>query len=344
MDYERNNFSVSQATFAMDSLTNINLVSITRPANSNLTGPAGFTGQSTGLSVGAKAGIGIGTTALILSFIGLVLYIFISRKRRGTFKLDGESDGASCTKAELLGDMSHSPLSSSARPPASEVLGDRRHPIEMVTDSTTTRFEMPGSHPFEMPAGEVPVTYFDRTNSSGPAELENMDSDTKIIHGPADRRVSSPAPPAYPQSLNDGQPGHSISPNSPNRSAGAFSTGTLSSGEQGISPVGGTKSPNRTSDQVRSPVSPHNNTMEFPKTMPTSHYKLRGAGSRGENGGAFLMPQSLNEQPSRSPSRGSRFVEDLDGSPPTEPNTSASARPAKPVRQQSDHTRFSWEE
>src|SRR5436305_2648157 len=52
VDYERNNFSVSQATFATDSLTNINLVPITRPTNSNFTGPADIAGPSTSLSVG----------------------------------------------------------------------------------------------------------------------------------------------------------------------------------------------------------------------------------------------------------------------------------------------------
>jgi hypothetical protein len=343
VDYERNNFSVSQATFATDSLTNINLVPITRPANSNFTGPAGFTGQTTVLSTGAKAGIGVGIAALIISFIGLMVYGFLFKKRRRSSKLAGESDGASYTKTELLGDLQHS-TRNSARPPVSEVLGDRRHPTEMVADSTNTRFEMAATHAFEMPAGDVPATYLNRTNSAGPAELENTDSDTKNVHGPPDRRSSSPPPPppppAYPHSHDNVRQGNSISPNSPNRSAGAFSTGTVSSGEQGISPVGGRVSVD-TSDRVLSPVSPPHNTMEFPKTMSTSHYKLRDAGSRGENGGVLLVPQTLDGQPCRSPSRSSRFVEDLDGSPANESNPAA---PEGHTRQPSDHRRFSWEE
>ena len=342
VDYERNNFSISQATFALDSLTNINLVPITRPANSNFTGPAGFTGQNTGLSTGAKAGIGIGVAALLLSCIGLIVYISVLRKKRGASKLSSESDDASYTKVpELLGDVQHSTPPNSGRPPMAEVLGDRRHPTEMVADSTNSRFEMAGTHTFEMPAGEVSAAYLNRTNSSAPAELENSDSELKHSDGPADRRTSSPAPPAYPQSHNDRQPGDNISPNSPNHSTGAFGTDTVSSGEQGISPVAGTRSADQTSDQVLSPVSPHNNTMEFPRTMPTAHYKLRGAGSRGENVGALLAPRTQDQQPSRSPSTGSRFVEDLDGSHANEPDSSATARPA---RQPSDHRRFSWEE
>lgn len=344
VDYERNNFSVSQATFATDSLTNINLVPITRPANSNFTGPAGFTGQTTVLSTGAKAGIGVGIAALIISFIGLMVYVFLFKKRRRSSKLASQSDGASYTKSELLGDLQHS-TRNSARPPVSEVLGDRRHPTEMVADSTNTRFEMAATHAFEMPAGDVSATYLNRTHSAGPAELENTDSDTKMVHGPPDRRSSSPPPPpppppAYPHSHDNVRQGNSISPNSPNRSAGAFSTATVSSDEQGISPVGGRVSVD-TSDQVLSPVSPPHNTMEFPKTMSTSHYKLRGAGSRGENGGVLLVPQTLDGQPCRSPSRSSRFVEDLDGSPANESNPAA---PEGHTRQPSDHTRFSWEE
>ena len=345
VDYERNNFSVSQATFAEDSLTNIKLVPITRPANSNFTGPAGFTDESTGLSTGAEAGIGVGAAALVISFIGLLVYIFIIRKKRGVSKLASESDDASFMKVpELLGDVQHSTPPNSARQPTAEVLGDRRHPTEMVADSTNTRFEMAGTHAFEMSAGEVPAAYLDRTNGTGPAELENADSDLKHPDGPSGRRASSIAPPAYPHPQDDGQPADSISPNSPNRSAGGFGTDTASSGEQGISPVGGARSADRASDQVLSPVSPNNMTMEFPKTLPTAHYKLRGAGSRTGNVGALLAPQSQDGHPSRSPSRGSRFVEDLDVDQTKDQDASAPTRRVRLERKLSDRKRFSWEE
>jgi hypothetical protein len=344
VDYERNNFSVSQAKFALDSLTNINLVPITRPANSNFTGPAGFTGQGTGLSTGAMAGVGIGAAVLALCFIGFIAYIFIKKKKkRGLANSSTDSDDGSYIKVpELLGDVEHSTRPNSARPPAAEVLGDKRHPTEMVADSTNTRYEMAGTHAFEMPADEVPFPYLNRTNRSGPAELANTNSDLKDSHGPADRRSSSPAPPAYPQSHDNGEPGDSISPNSPNHSAGAFGFQTVSSGEQGISPIGGPRSADRTSDLVLSPVSPHNNTMEFPQTMSTSHYKLRGAGSNLDTGSKLVTPQQERDQHSRSPSRTSKFMEDIDKGQ-TDPSDSA-ARAARPSRQPSDHRRFSWEE
>jgi hypothetical protein len=339
VDYERNNFSVSQARFATDSLTNINLVPITRPTNSNFTGPADIAGPSTSLSVGAKVGIGLGIAVLILSFTGFVVYVFAFKWKRPS-RLASESDGASFTKAELVGDFQqHSPRNST-RPPVAEVLGDKRHPTEMVADSTNTRFEVAGTHAFEMPAGDVPDTYLNCANGPGRAELENTNLDTKNAHGPSDDPPSSPAPPAYSQPHSNTEPRNSVSPDGPNRSAGAFSTDSVSSGEQGISPVCGRVSVD-TGDRVLSPVSPSNNTMEFPKAFSLSHYRLRGAGSRGANGGAFLMPQTLDEQPSRSLSRSSRFREDLDECPTNEGCTSAAESSAKPP---SDHRRFSWEE
>jgi hypothetical protein len=345
VDYERNNFSVSQAKFALDSLTNINLVPITRPANSNFTGPAGFTGQSTGLSTGAMAGVGIGVAALVLCFIGYIVYIFVVKKekKRGVSNSSADSDDGSYIKVpELLGDVEHSTRPNSAKPPAAEVLGDRRHPTEMVADSTNTRYEMAGTHAFEMPADEVSLAYLNRTNRSGPAELANTDSDLKNSHGPPDRRSSSPTPPAYPQPHTNGGPGDSMSPNSPDHSAGAFGSDTASSGEQGISPVGGPRSADRTSDLVLSPVSPRNDTMEFPKTMSTSHYKLRGAGSNLDTSSKLPTLQQERDQPSRSLSRGSKFVEDIDDGQINPPDSSA--RATKPLRQPSDHRRFSWEE
>jgi hypothetical protein len=188
----------------------------------------------------------------------------------------------------------------------------------------------------------VPIAYLNRTNSSGPAELANTDLDSKDPHGPSDRRSSSPAPPAYPQSHNDGGPGDGISPNNPNHVADTFGSDTVSSGEQGISPIRGPRSEDRTSDLVLSPVSPHHNTTEFPRTMPTSHYKLRGAESNLDTGSKLLTPQQERDTNSRSPSRTSKFMEDVDEGQTNPPDSAA--RAAGRSRQPSDHKRFSWEE
>lgn len=340
VDYERNNFSVSQAKFAMDSLTNINLVPITRPANSNFTGSAGSTGQSRGLSAGAMAGVGIGAAALALCFIGFMAYIFIikKQKKRGVANSTDSDDGSYTKVSELSGDAEHSTRPNSA----AEVLGDRRHPTEMVADSTNTRYEMAGTHAFEMPADEVPVAYLNRTNTSGPAELASTDSDIKDSRGPPDRRSSSPAPPAYPQSHSNGVSGDSVNPNNPNHIADAFGSDTVSSGEHGISPIGGPRSADRTSDLVLSPVSPHHNTTEFPRIIPPSHHKLRGAEPNLDTGSKLLTPQQERDQHSRSPSRTSKFMENVDEGQ-TNPSDSA-ARATRPSRQPSDHKRFSWED
>ena len=79
VDYERNNFSLSQAVFSQDALTSTQIVEIFSP---NVTPvPAPPTAQS--LSTGALIGIVVGAICLLLIILGTASIVFV-RKRRSS--------------------------------------------------------------------------------------------------------------------------------------------------------------------------------------------------------------------------------------------------------------------
>jgi hypothetical protein len=330
VDYERNNFSISQATFSLDALTNTNLVAITRPANSNYTGP--FEPSSSALSTGAKAGIGAGAAVLGIFLIAIVLYFCVFKKRRG--RSEPSEKGGSDHGRSLLSRLGMSSSRASSDQGASELLGDKRQPAEVSADSSNSRFELPANAPIEMAAGEVPITFY-ATNQDGtvltgssrndprnPAELEPRNSMEK--NGLSIERKPSPTLPAYSAS-EIGQTkaqriSNSISPNSPRNSRGF---GTLSSGEPGISPVGAGHSTG-SSHHSRSPLSPVSpNESRFPH-LHTGQTDSSTSGS----GGSLLVPYTHAQS--------SRFVEEGLDSDGSEATHSATRPPLA--------TRFSWEE
>lgn len=71
VDYERNNFSISQAVFDANAINNKHLIDISRPKNSTFGGPE--LPQGNGLSTAAFAGIAVGITVLCLTFGGLAV-------------------------------------------------------------------------------------------------------------------------------------------------------------------------------------------------------------------------------------------------------------------------------
>ena len=72
VDYERNNFSISQATFSPNALTDTDLVSITRPQSSNFTGPMTAPPERI-LSQAGIAGVVVGSSIALVSLIFLVV-------------------------------------------------------------------------------------------------------------------------------------------------------------------------------------------------------------------------------------------------------------------------------
>jgi Eukaryotic aspartyl protease len=333
VDYERNNFSVSQATFSLDALTNTNLVAITRPAHSNYTGP--FEPFS-GLSTGVKAGIGAGAAVGVVSTMAIFLYFCVYGKRSSN---SISSEKGSGNRRSLLSRLGAASSRASSDQGASELLGDKRQPTEVSADSSNSRFELPGSTPIEMPAAEVPPQFYSMsrdavpTGSSkndrrNPAELEPTHSIEK--HGLHFEREASPTPPAYSAAQvgrgEEQRLSNSISPNTPRNSHGF---GTMSSGEPGISPVDRraiSSNSSHNSKLALSPVSPNETRFPHLHTGQTES-------SNGGSDGSFLAPNT-RELPSRSASRGSRFVEEGLESEQSESGSSAT-RPA---------ARFSWEQ
>ncbi|EXJ55477.1 hypothetical protein A1O7_08404 [Cladophialophora yegresii CBS 114405] len=338
VDYERSNFSVSQAVFTMEAVSNVNLLSISRPVGSTWPGPEG---SGSGLSTGAKIGIGVAAGLGALVALVLIWFFCVRRKRSST------SPGAEKEKAKrrtLLGRSERNPDSQTT---VSELLGDKRQPTEVPADSSASRFELSGHTPIEMPAGPVSPSFFQSSDSTPrastlmrndprrPAELEHQNSADKAAEAAASERSGSPVPPYSPAEINH-RSSNSVSPYSV-RDSRAF--GTVSSDEPGISPVGHSRqSSNSNSRSMPSPVSPemasrsrnHVSSGEGSLTSPgasTSHNSL-------------LVPQLGARPPSRSPSSGSRFVEEGLSTVAEERASS----PPPPGRPKNHSPRFSWEQ
>jgi len=140
VDYERNNFSVHQATFAIDALTNYDLVNINKPDNSTLTGHSATTGSS--LSNGAIAGIVI---ACVIIVVGLVaLLVFCLRKLQNS-----ERDEKQARKKHGLHWFSRKPKEE----PLNELLGATHHPVEVPANPKIVELE--ASTPHELQGSDV---------------------------------------------------------------------------------------------------------------------------------------------------------------------------------------------
>ena len=80
VDYERNNFSIYQATFSPNALAGADLISISRPKNSTFTGPKAAPPKPL-LSKAGVAGVSVG--GAIALFSSLFLIVLLIRFRRG---------------------------------------------------------------------------------------------------------------------------------------------------------------------------------------------------------------------------------------------------------------------
>ena len=344
VDYERNNFSLSQAVFTEEAVNNVALYAITRPDDSIFTGPKSVNSRSinseSGLSAGAQAGIGVGVgIGVVVAALGIWFFCFKRRKSRDSEKTNKGSKRRSI--------FSRFTRSSGSNTTVSELLGDKRQPTEVPADATTSRFELPGSEPLEMPGADVSSTFFQpraveadsavpdhaRTPAATTQGMTKEDEAAILAAGGSDRS-GSPVPPYSPAGLQ--RLSYSISPNSVRHSQ-AF--GTMSSGEAGISPVGndsGNTDPSqRGSGNMSSPVSPQD-------TMPRFNRAWENATSNSlsthSSTGPYLNPNAPARAPSRSPSRSSRFVEEGLSA------ASTSDRAQTPQRTPSHTSRFSWED
>lgn len=270
---------------------------------------------------------------MVVCLVAGLLYFCVYKKRSSQSKSSEKGSGKNNHRRSLLSRLGMGSSRASSEQGASELLGDKRQPAEVSADSSNSRFELPASAPAEMPAGEVPISFY-ATNQDGtmltgssrndprnPAELEQRNSMEK--NGLAIEREPTPVPPAY-SAAEIGQTkaqriSNSISPNSPRNSHGF---GTLSSGEQGISPVGPDRS-SGSSQKSRSPLSPVSpNETRFPH-LHTGRTDTSNSGSNR----SLLTPYTHVQS--------SRFTEE--GLDSDSEATQSATRPPLTAR-------FSWEE
>lgn len=362
VDYERNNFSVSQAKFALDALTDTNIVEITRPLNSTFTGPV-RSGSSSGLSSGAKAGIGIGVVAIVLATIAAITYFCLRRRHRGgNYKAASTSDKAptSPTRNRFLRKVFGGPKEVSP----TELSADKRYPAEISADSQNTRFEMEGSAPVELAGSAVGVSYYvadARKDGHGvsayeaannklnpqtrPAELEHHNSMSK--DGVFNGQPSPQTLPAYSPSNVGQRESHNLS---------QPTSATTGISPQGISPQGNSPhNVSRSSSQLTSPLfsplsPPRQNSHPGHGASPAAVPYVTGGGRLSSNS---LLNTPRSQEPTRSASRSSRFREEGISNEPDPPNVqivrrlgSTSPLPARrsTPNPEDPNRRFSWEE
>jgi hypothetical protein len=329
VDYERNNFSISQAKFANNALTNVKLSAITRPDNSVFQGPA--TDSNSGLSTAAKAGIGVGIAIVVIAVIGMVVLVCIRRRRQ-------IAPGSPSKKQGFFHRKSNGDVGKVPAPEIAELLGNKRQPQEISADKTNTRFELPGEAPAEM-AAEVPASFYvpDKgRNSANPSELEVHDPGAKQeIPAHINHASLSPSLPPYSVIPGGRRSGSNISPSSTLFNASGHGSATLSSGTSGISPNSASSNnlPRTTTYEMRSgasharAVSPHEPTPPLPSVSM----------NQPSSGPSLNLPYSQVDEhttPSRSVSRSSRFREEGISNEPEQP-----LHPQPPPK-----LRFSWDD
>ena len=139
MDYERSNFSLSQAYPE----GNPRIFSIGPPANSTTPSP---TSSPHSLSAGVYAGIGIGCATIIL---GVLLGLLAWRKKSGIIKSNSVAQNASSgerfDKAELVG----------AGKERVEAMEKERAELETVEQRLEVGGEQVQQEPMELDAGDI---------------------------------------------------------------------------------------------------------------------------------------------------------------------------------------------
>ena len=327
VDYERNNFSISQAKFSLDALTSIDLVPITRPPNSNWTGP--IESAPTGLSVGAIAGATVGAVAIIIIVTLLCLYIFVFKKRRNnpTSSTKHSRRGLSTSFDDGKSSESLAELPSEASQRGfNELPASRRFPFE--ADSRAAPTELPGETPIEMAAEAVPTSFLSTSSAtltahgrhrylipdsvqharSASTQKAPLDIEPSVALQPP----TSPYLPAYSptDTLND-----AISPNSahPSTRSGGPGSNTHSSSDRQVSPMD--------SDAARTGSLPHAHARagaagEEPSTSPVDDVGRAASrnfsrplapGGSGQTAGVVLLRRLEGEDAGVRPSRPERF-------------------------------------
>jgi hypothetical protein len=154
LDYERNNFSVYQAVFTPDALTNINIVSI--PSNSTQSG-----GGKERLSTGDIAGIAVGG-AIVLIGAGVGFYLW---RRSPPEKMPAGADGGEKKpRRSWLAGLGFSKKSREGDETTVELEADHRLPVEAPEGVQRMELEGQSYPPVELQGDEV---YSGASNKGG---------------------------------------------------------------------------------------------------------------------------------------------------------------------------------
>ncbi|KKY25057.1 putative eukaryotic aspartyl protease family protein [Phaeomoniella chlamydospora] len=318
VDYERGNFSLSQAVFSYSAQTDINLAEITRPSNSSYDGPKE---SNSGLSTGAKAGIGVAVAVGVLLFLCLIALLVLLRRQKkanaGSEKSTSEHRRGFLQLLSLNGSRSVQNVQQIA---PTELPASKQQPTEVPADVSASRFELPGSTPIEMEGSLVPLSYYAKEDhrSNPPVELPSnrrfsMSKSPSGSSGRTCQEDSHDLPRYTPMADND-RHADSISPDSPTRSGNYptySSSGPISPNT--IHPDPDTGSGGNSFSPVSPDTSTGSNSNTHTNSLAATIIRAASYSSPNNNSNTHLSVPGATEQGSvaRSQStRSSRFREE----------------------------------
>lgn len=325
VDYERSNFSVSQAIFAADASTNMNIVAITPPANSNLTSSPT---ESSSLSTGAKVGIGVGAGIALLVILVAIAFCIWKRKKPSAPALTPPEKPENGTPEP---EVDTEPL-----PLKPELLGDRTQPVEAPADASSTLVELSalppdpvelqGSDSYYQPAGRKynsgrsRSAYEETRRKLAAVEMPASQDELVAQEMPTSPQIRDHSDHEEQQAIHESRSTTLISPTSVRNSR--FSGVSLPQSSPGF-PV---------------PMGPDDFQQSAISSTYSTHSTYQQLVRHPVYDGTYVASD-------RASSRGSRFVEQgLQGTSTPEPEPERTSFAAEGQRRGSDGSkRFSWE-
>ena len=157
VDYERNNFSISQAVFDANAVNDKRLVDISRPNNSTFGGPK--VSSATELSKAAVAGVAVGATvfvAILASIAAICLRRLkhSNRRQNQPRKLEGKGPN-------LWSKIWRHVFAIPDKNSCPEIDGSSQQPNEASAESEIK--ELAGTTPVELPGSRVEISPYEQT-------------------------------------------------------------------------------------------------------------------------------------------------------------------------------------
>ncbi len=267
VDYERNNFSVHQATFTVDALTKQNLVNIDPPTNSTMSNreESGSGSLSKGAIIGTAVGCAVGLAILI------ALLIFYLKKCK-----PANSDEKSSSPQKPF---FHFLCRDSKPSQPCELLGTTKYPVEIHAKSRAV--ELPATLPQELEGTEVTKyptetqIFEDESRNQSLTLIVPPSPNTKHLipsphelH-PAHREYYGPGPGPGPKPGPSPPTPPAYSPDHVGRSSNGPSSGNVSRDSSARHKTGANPTPSPTSPAI--PVSPQTHTYRSSSPLSPGH-------------------------------------------------------------------------